>query len=121
MPIWAIIINRRKNIVFQVLLKLARFNFGSFEMSEFRKFLRMGSIFALIIGIYWTLRPLKDSIFIQLVDKMHLPYAKTISVLALLPLVIFYTKLLEKTSRERMLILLPLIYGTCTVFLAFSC
>lgn len=100
--------------MFQILLKLARMNFGTFEMSEFRKFLRMGGIFALIIGVYWTLRPLKDSIFIQLVDKMHLPYAKTISVLALLPLVISYTKLLEKTSRERMLILLPLIYGTCT-------
>lgn len=71
----------------------------------------MGGIFALIIGVYWTLRPLKDAIFIQLVDKMALPYAKTISVLALLPLVIFYTKLLEHTSREKMLVILPAFYG----------
>ena len=90
---------------------ICRFNFGNFEREEFKKFLRMGLIFALIIGVYWTLRPLKDSIFIQLVDRLHLPYAKTVSVLALLPLVMFYTKLLEKTSRERMLVILPTFYG----------
>lgn len=90
---------------------ICRFNFGNFEREEFKKFLRMGLIFALIIGIYWTLRPLKDAIFIQLVDKLHLPYAKTVSVLALLPLVMFYTKLLERTSREKMLMILPAFYG----------
>lgn len=95
----------------ELAMKICRFNFGTFEKTEFQKFLRLGGIFALIIGVYWTLRPLKDAIFIQLVDKMHLPYAKTVSVLSLLPLVIFYTKLLEKTSREKMLIILPCFYG----------
>src|ERR1700733_13527277 len=90
---------------------ICRFNFGNFEKEEFKKFLRMGLIFALIIGAYWTLRPLKDAVFIQLVDKLQLPYAKTVSVLALLPLVIFYTKLLERTSREKMLVILPVFYG----------
>lgn len=99
---------------------LCRFNFGDFEKEEFKKFLKMGVIFALIIGVYWTLRPLKDAIFIQLVDKLHLPYAKTVSVLALLPLVMFYTKLLEKNSRERMLVILPTFYGLTTLaFAAF--
>ncbi|MGD0665603.1 MAG: Npt1/Npt2 family nucleotide transporter [Rhabdochlamydiaceae bacterium] len=91
---------------------ICKFNFGTFEKEEFKKFLRMGLIFALIIGVYWTLRPLKDAIFIQLVDKLHLPYAKTVSVIALLPLVMFYTRLLEKNSRERMLKILPMFYGT---------
>ena len=95
----------------QILIKICQFNFGTFEQEEFKKFLRMGAIFAVIIGVYWTLRPLKDAIFIQLVDKMYLPYAKTVSVLALLPLVMFYTKLLERTSREKMLVILPSFYG----------
>lgn len=90
---------------------ICRFNFGNFEKEEFKKFLRMGVIFALMIGVYWTLRPLKDAVFIQLVDKLQLPFAKTISVIALLPLVMFYTKLLEKTSREKMLMILPIFYG----------
>ena len=71
-----------------------------------------------MIGVYWTLRPLKDSIFIQLVGRMQLPYAKTVSVLALLPLVMFYTKLLENISREKMLILLPSFYGTLVLVFA---
>lgn len=97
--------------ILQFFQWVCRFNFGDFDKEEFKKFLRMGTIFALIIGVYWTLRPLKDALFIQLVDKLHLPYAKTVSVLALLPLVMFYTKLLERNSRERMLILLPAFYG----------
>ncbi len=91
---------------------ICRFNFGEFEAEEFKKFLKMGAIFALMIGVYWTLRPLKDAVFIQLVDKLQLPFAKTISVIALLPLVMFYTRLLEKTSREKMLVILPIFYGT---------
>lgn len=94
---------------------ICRFNFGNFEREEFKKFLRMGLIFALIIGVYWTLRPLKDAIFIQLVSNLQLPFAKTVSVIALLPLVMFYTKLLENNSRERMLVILPIFYGL-TVF-----
>ncbi len=99
-----------------LMIFLCRFNFGNFKREEFKKFLYMGFIFALIIGVYWTLRPLKDSIFIQLVDKMQLPYAKTVSVLALLPLVMFYTKLLESTSREKMLVILPSFYGITVLF-----
>lgn len=97
--------------LFQFFQWICRFIFGNFEREEFKKFFRMGLIFALIIGVYWTLRPLKDAIFIQLVDRLQLPYAKTASVLALLPLVMFYTKLLEKTSREKMLMILPTFYG----------
>lgn len=71
----------------------------------------MGAIYVLIIGVYWTLRSLKDAIFIHLVDQRHLPYAKTLSLVALLFFVMFYTKLLERTSRERMLVILPAFYG----------
>lgn len=105
--------------VLGVFQAICRFNFGNFEREEFKKFLRMGLIFALIIGVYWTLRPLKDSIFIQLVDKLQLPYAKTVSVFALLPLVMFYTKLLERHSREKMLMILPTFYGIAIVCFGF--
>lgn len=103
---------------------ICRFNFGDFERDEFKKFLKLGLIFALIIGVYWTLRPLKDSIFIELVGSLQLPLAKTASLIALLPLVMFYTKLLEKISREKMLIVLPTFYGIAilsfTVLLWFA-
>lgn len=100
-----------KRTILRFFQSTCRYNFGTFQEEEFKKFCRMGLIFALIIGVYWTLRPLKDSIFIQFVDKLQLPLAKTVSVLTLLPLVMFYTKLIEKTSREKMLIILPTFYG----------
>ncbi|MBS0185023.1 MAG: hypothetical protein JSS34_01510 [Proteobacteria bacterium] len=97
--------------IFAFAIWICRFNFGTFEAEEFKKFLRMGLIFFVIIGVYWTLRPLKDSIFIQLVDKMDLPYAKTLSIMALLPLVMVYTKFLEQRTREKMFILLVTFYA----------
>lgn len=102
------------------LQTICRFNFGDFEREEFKKFLRMGLIFLLIIGVYWTLRPLKDGIFMQLVDKYQLPWAKTVSVLALLPLVMFYTKLLENNSREKMFKILPTFYGLAVLFFSVA-
>ena len=110
---------KKKKHLLRFFQSICRYNFGTFqEEEEFKKFCRMGLIFALIIGIYWTLRTLKDAIFIQCVDKLQLPLAKTISVLTLLPLVMFYTRLIEKTSREKMLIILPSFYGL--MILAFS-
>ena len=97
---------------------ICRFNFGCFKADEGKKFLKMGVIFALIIGVYWTLRPLKDAIFIRLIGSQQLPYAKTVSVLGLLPLVMLYTKLLQHHSRERMLMILPSFYGIA--ILSFS-
>lgn len=95
---------------------ICRYNFGTFEREELKKFIKMGLIFALIIGVYWTLRPLKDAIFIQMVGKYQLPLAKTVSVLTLLPLVMCYTKLIGRYSREKMLVVLPTFYGI-TIFL----
>lgn len=94
------------------------FNFGNFEKEEFKKYIRMGLIFILIVGVLWSLRCLKDAVFISLVDKYQLPFAKTFSLIAMVPWVLFYTKLLNRFSRERMLMLLPAFYGVAT--LAFS-
>lgn len=92
--------------------------FGEFEKEEFKKFLRMGVIFSLIIGVYWTLRPLKDSVFINLVSKHDIPWAKTASLLILLPLVMLYTKLLDRYSREKMFYILSIVYSSMTLVLA---
>jgi len=100
------------------LQAICKLSFGSFGREEFKKFLRLGLLFAVIIGVYWTLRPLKDAIFIDLVDKYQLPYAKTVSLLCLLPIVMFYTKLLERVSRERMFTILSMTYGTLILVFA---
>lgn len=92
--------------------------FGSFEKEEFKKFLRMGLTFAAIIGAYWTLRTLKNATFGSLVGASYLPFAKTASLIFLFPLVMIYTKLLDKFSREKMFYVLSFTYAIATIFFA---
>lgn len=84
-----------------LLQKIVKPIFGHFGPEEFKKFLRMGAIFAFIIGTYWTLRPLKNAIFCTLVGAAQIPWAKTASLLFLVPLLIFYTKILDTYKREK--------------------
>ena len=90
--------------------------FGIFEREEFKKFLRMGTIFATIIGTYWTLRALKKAVFYKLVSARAIPFAKTASILALIPLLFFYNKLLNKYPREKMFYILSIMYGSLFLF-----
>ncbi len=93
--------------------------FGAFEREEFKKFLRMGIIFACIIGSYWTLRVLKDSIFIDLVGKGDIWLAKLVSLVCLFPLLMIYNKLLDRLNRERMFYVLAAAYGIATIVFGF--
>ena len=86
--------------------------FGSFEREEFKKFLRLGLIFATIIGTYWTLRVLKKAVFYKLVGAAFIPFAKTASIIGLIPLLIFYNKLLDRYPREKMFNILAIAYGS---------
>lgn len=95
------------------LRSICRFNFGEFEKEEFKKFLKMGSILMMILGVYWTLRPLKDSLFNQLVGTDYQPYAKMISVLLMIPSVALYTKILDYIPKSKLISTLPsLFYGS---------
>ena len=97
-------------------MSLCKFNFGEFEESEFRKFARMGSILSVILGIYYMMRPLKDSLFAQLVGAEFQPYAKFISVIFIGVAVAVYTKLLDFFPKHKLLCTLPpVFYGTLTL------
>ncbi len=85
--------------------------FGDFGREEFKKFLRMGVLFAVIIGSYWTLRPLKNAIFCTLVGAAWLPWAKTASLIVLVPLIMLYTKLLDTYPREKVFYILSVVYS----------
>jgi AAA family ATP:ADP antiporter len=103
----------------KLLMKICKFSFGSFEEEEIKKFIRVGIIFLLLIGIYWTLRPLKDSIFIQLVGKTYIPYAKTISLILMLPALAIYAKLLQNFAKDKTFYILVYFYIIVIVLFAF--
>ena len=88
--------------------------FGEFLPEEFKKFLRMGLIFSLIIGSFWTIGTLRNALFMTFVGPAHLAYAKAISLLFLIPVIIGYTKLVDKYQRERIFYILATCFGIFT-------
>lgn len=102
-------------ITFLALPGLRRVMFGQFTKEELKKFLLLGGTFFFLIGVYWTLRPMKDSIFMSIVGKENIPWAKLVSLCVLFPLVIIYSKLVDKFPRHRMLYVMALIYAVATV------
>ncbi len=101
---------------FKNLFKLV---FGDFDKEELKKFLLLGLIFGLIIGIYWTLRPMKDALFQDIVGATWQPRAKWLSLLVVFPLVIIYSKLVEMLPRHVLFYVLSLAYGITTLVIVW--
>lgn len=75
--------------------------FGDFTRDEFNKYAFLGAIFASILGVYWTLRALKEPIFNTLVGHgAYLAAAKMVSLVLLLPLIVLYGVLVRRFSRN---------------------
>lgn len=90
--------------------------FGKFESKEeFRKFGMLALIFGLIIAYYWTLRPIKDSVFNAIVGGEHLWLAKILSVFIVVPLIFIYSKLVDTFARHKVFYLLVGIYAVATM------
>lgn len=85
--------------------------FGDFDREELKKFLKLGIIFAFVVGVYWTLRPLKNSIFTSLVHPDNLPWAKLASLAMVFPMIIIYSKLVDKMARDKLFYVLGTLYA----------
>lgn len=101
-----------------LLQRLARPIFGEFEDEEFKKFLRMGAIFACMIAIYCTMSPLKNSLFCTFIGSGQIPYVKIISLILFAPLIMLYTKLLDIFKREKLFYLLSTAYFVMALLFA---
>jgi len=83
--------------------------YGDFTREEFVRTLLLGAAYALIIGTYWTMRPLKDALFKAVVigeghyaDASPLAWAKIVSVCVLVPLTLIYSRLVDWLKRNRL-------------------
>jgi len=101
--------------------RITEFLWGKFESKqELRKFFVLALIFFCIIGTYWALRPLKDSIFVAMVGVDFLPWAKVLSVSIMMPLVVLYTKLIDTYARHKVFYIMMLAYGiVALIFMGF--
>ncbi len=102
-----------------MLSQIARSWWGNFQKEELKKFGLLSLIFGFIIGTYWMLRPLKDSIFMSVVGSNYIPYAKWLSLLIVFPLVLIYNKLVDLFPRQKLFYALCAIYGVLAIIFAF--
>ena len=84
---------------------------GDLKGGELRKFLMLATGFFFLIGPYWLLKTLKDSIFVNTVGPEHHPTVKILSLILSLPLVLIYSKLVDLLSKEKMVYFLVTLYG----------
>ena len=94
-----------------MLGKLLRSYYGNMSSDEFKKFSLLGVIFGFTIGLYWMLRGLKDGVFMSVVGRMHIPNAKILSLVIVIPLVLVYSKMIDMFPRHRVFYALCALYG----------
>ena len=101
--------------------RIATALWGHFENAEeLKKFGFLASIFGLIIGTYWTLRPLKDGLFNALIGtKDYQPTAKILSLFIVFPLVIIYSKLIDTFPRHKVFYVLIGIYAALALVFTY--
>ncbi len=104
------------------LKRVAQSLWGKFESrEELMRFLQLAIIFGLVIGTYWSLRTMKDSIFNAIVGGVdYLWMAKIFSLLINVPLVIIYSKLTDIFPRHKFFCFLTAFYGISTLGFAWA-
>ncbi|MFH0898003.1 MAG: hypothetical protein V1855_00305 [bacterium] len=99
--------------------KILRFLWGEVSNEEFKKFGILSLALLFIIGTYWIVRPIKDSLFLILVGKNFLSYAKILSLISLGFLLMLYSKLVDWFEKHHLVYFLNSVLGLFLFFIAF--
>ena len=94
-----------------MLSKIARILWGDVTKEQYKKFGILAAAFFFVIGSYWMVRTMKSAIFCKVVGSVYLPYAKIVSLVFMIFLVLFYSKLVDLFSRHRLVYLMTITYG----------
>lgn len=90
--------------------RIVRALWGDLSKEELKKFSMLSLTFLFIIGTYWLMRPLKDALFMKIVGKLYIPYAKMASLVFIIPLILLYSKLVDLVAKHK------LFYVICTFY-----
>lgn len=100
------------------LKSIANFFIG-IEPHERMKVLLMTLAFFFVISGYSLAKELKDSIFVAMVGKEYQPWARQLSMLFLIPAILFYSKMVDSMRRYQLLYFYALVYGILGIIFAF--
>lgn len=97
---------------------IAQALWGDISKEELKKFGLLSGIFFFIIGAYWMLRELKDALLMHFVGTQGIPYAKMISLVSLVLLLLLYNKLVDLFEKTHLVYIIATFYGL--LFLAIA-
>jgi AAA family ATP:ADP antiporter len=76
------------------------------------KVLFLSGVFFSIIASYTIIKELKDSLFIDIVGgKEYVPFAKLFMIIGLIPIVLFYSKMVDTVRRYQLLCFFAYVYS----------
>ncbi len=75
------------------------------------KVILLSLAFFLVIGGYTVAKDLKDSIFVSIVGKTYVPWAKPLAMLVLIPAIFLYAKLVDNLRRYQLLSVYTALFG----------
>lgn len=83
---------------------------GSLSGDELKKFLYLSAGAFCLIGSFWPLKPLKESIFINMVGAAHMPNVKMVTVGAVFVFVLLYSYLVDLFSKQKLIYAFLVLY-----------
>lgn len=85
--------------------------FLNIEKHERLKVFLLTVAFFCVIGGYTLAKELKDSIFVSIVGREYMPWAKMLSMIVLIPAILFYSRLVDVLRRYQLLSFYSILYG----------
>ena len=95
------------------------FLLSDMEPHERKKLLWLTITFFLVIASYTLIKELKDSMFVAIVGKEYLPWAKQVAMIILIPMIFFYSKLVDSLRRYQLLCFYAVAYGLLGLVFAY--
>ena len=86
---------------------------------ESKKVWLLSAAFFVVIGGYTLVKELKDLVFMNIVGYDYLPAAKMWSIVALIPMVFFYSRLVDILKRHQLLYFFSFLYGIGGLIFAY--
>lgn len=101
-----------------MLSKSLQYLWGDLSKEDIKKYGMLSLTFLFIIGTYWLMRPLKDALFMKIVGKLWIPYAKMASFVVVATLILCYSKLVDLFKKHQLFYVICSFYAL--VFFAIA-
>ncbi len=102
-----------------MLTRVVRFFWGELSTKEIKRFGVLACTYLFIVGTYWLMRPLKDALFMHIVGKYYLPYAKIASVFLMIPLILIYSKFVDLVQKHKLFYIIFSAYAVLFLCIAY--